>query len=154
MAYFPKMGGFHSHGGTPIAGWLSSGKIPIQKWMRTGGTPATMETPILIYVSQCPSHSEQVCFRLTEGYSCMVLSSELLNILGGQIFVQLISKTWFVSMKASGRTPTRCVSTGALYKCTLANTVISTQSMFHLINEDHVPSILKSSDANINKYMS
>ena len=30
--------GFHSHVGTPIAGWLLLGKIQLE-WMRTGGTP-------------------------------------------------------------------------------------------------------------------
>ena len=35
-------GGFHSHGGTPRAGWFLLGKItenPKQKWMMTRGTP-------------------------------------------------------------------------------------------------------------------
>ena len=31
-------GGFHSHGGTPIAGWLIW-ENNILKWMMTGGTP-------------------------------------------------------------------------------------------------------------------
>ena len=35
-------GGFHSHGGTPIAGWLiSMGKQHLFSWMRTGGSPMT-----------------------------------------------------------------------------------------------------------------
>ena len=40
-------GDFHSHGGTPIAGWFlreNPMKIP-WKWMMTGGTPMAMETP-------------------------------------------------------------------------------------------------------------
>ena len=31
-------GGFHSHGGTPIAGWFTR-KNPDLKWMMTRGTP-------------------------------------------------------------------------------------------------------------------
>ena len=31
-------GDFHSHGGTPMAGWFLLGKSPL-KWMITGGTP-------------------------------------------------------------------------------------------------------------------
>ena len=30
------LGGFHSHGGTPIAGWFREN--PIYKWMMTGGS--------------------------------------------------------------------------------------------------------------------
>ena len=33
-----RYGGFHSHGGTPIAGWFVMEKIPM-KWMMTRGTP-------------------------------------------------------------------------------------------------------------------
>ena len=33
-----RCGGFHSHGGKPIAGWFISWKIPL-KWMMTGGNP-------------------------------------------------------------------------------------------------------------------
>ena len=42
-------GGFHSHGGTPIAGWFISWKL-LLKWIMTRGTPMTMETPMLIQV--------------------------------------------------------------------------------------------------------
>ena len=40
------VGGFHSHGGTPIAGWvLWTGKSHRSIWMITRGTPMTQETP-------------------------------------------------------------------------------------------------------------
>ena len=43
-----RYGGFHSHGGTPIAGWFVSWKIPM-KWMITRGTPIFPETPTGLY---------------------------------------------------------------------------------------------------------
>ena len=38
-------GGFHSHGGTPIAGWFFWEKIPIYKWMIKGGTAHDIGNP-------------------------------------------------------------------------------------------------------------
>ena len=37
-------GGFHGHGGTPIAGWFLLGKIPLK--MDDLGVPPFMETPL------------------------------------------------------------------------------------------------------------
>ena len=42
-------GGFLSHGGTPIAGWVISRKIPL-KWMMTGGTPILGNPHIGFYI--------------------------------------------------------------------------------------------------------
>ena len=40
-----QVGGFHSHGGTPIAGWFRR-EIPNLKWMWTGGSPSFQGTTI------------------------------------------------------------------------------------------------------------